>query len=205
LAPASFVNLLYKLTICSISRQCVGQAAQGRKNMRSRPAALPRHFVKIVKISRSRSNDKTGKRLVRPIATTTFWENQPDCGGFQFRSDSVVIYDRQADRRVTSRPGESAATTMPGFAGTNCAAVSNLSRRRRRAQLGISFFGDNSRMTVDPTDDCSFLYTNTYIRRPRPWTSGIRGSRLSGAEGAGEPKQQARAARLHRRSVRGVV
>jgi hypothetical protein len=49
--------------------------------------------------------DKTGKRLVGPITTTTFWANQPDCGGNQIWSDSVVIYDRQADRWVISRPG----------------------------------------------------------------------------------------------------
>ena len=63
--------------------------------MRSSTAALPRHFLKIVNFVLG-SNDKTGKRLVGPIATTTFWGNQPDFGGFQFWSDSVVIYDRRS-------------------------------------------------------------------------------------------------------------
>jgi hypothetical protein len=30
------------------------------------------------------------------------------------------------------------------------------------AQLGNIFFGDYHQMTVDPTDDCTFWYTNTY-------------------------------------------
>jgi hypothetical protein len=67
-------------------------------------AVGPHHFVQVVNIALA-VYDKTGKRLAGPISTTTFWANQPDCGGFQFWSDSVVIYDRQADRWVISRPG----------------------------------------------------------------------------------------------------
>jgi hypothetical protein len=50
--------------------------------------------------------DKAGGRLLAgPIATQTFWLDQPDCGGDQFWTDSVVLYDRRADRWVMSRPG----------------------------------------------------------------------------------------------------
>jgi hypothetical protein len=64
----------------------------------------PHHFVQIVNVALA-VYDKSGARLAGPIATTTFWANQPDCGGTQVWSDSVVIYDRQADRWVISRPG----------------------------------------------------------------------------------------------------
>jgi hypothetical protein len=49
--------------------------------------------------------DKSGNVLAGPISTTTFWENQPDCGGNQLWTDSVVRYDRYANRWVMCRPG----------------------------------------------------------------------------------------------------
>jgi hypothetical protein len=61
------------------------------------------HYVQVVN-SALAVYDKVGNRLAGPIATTTFWANQPDCGGNQVWSDSIVIYDRHADRWVISRP-----------------------------------------------------------------------------------------------------
>jgi hypothetical protein len=49
--------------------------------------------------------DKSGNVLAGPISTTTFWEDQPDCGGTQQWTDSVVRYDRYANRWVMCRPG----------------------------------------------------------------------------------------------------
>jgi hypothetical protein len=49
--------------------------------------------------------DKSGNVLAGPISTTTFWEHQPDCGGTQQWTDSVVRYDRYANRWVMCRPG----------------------------------------------------------------------------------------------------
>jgi hypothetical protein len=67
-------------------------------------AVGPHHFVQVVNLALA-VYDKAGTRLAGPVATTTFWANQPDCGGNQMWSDSVVIYDRHADRWVISRPG----------------------------------------------------------------------------------------------------
>jgi hypothetical protein len=64
----------------------------------------PNHYVQVVNVALA-VFDKTGNRVAGPIATTTFWANQPDCGGNQVWTDAVVIYDRQADRWVISRPG----------------------------------------------------------------------------------------------------
>jgi hypothetical protein len=67
-------------------------------------AVGPHHFVQVVNVALA-VYDKIGNRLAGPVATTTFWANQPDCGGNQVWTDSVVIYDRHADRWVISRPG----------------------------------------------------------------------------------------------------
>ena len=48
--------------------------------------------------------DKSGNVLAGPVSGTTFWENQPDCGGWIY-SDAVVRFDRYANRWVVSRPG----------------------------------------------------------------------------------------------------
>jgi hypothetical protein len=65
--------------------------------------------------------DKAGNVLAGPISTTTFWEDQPDCGGTQLWTDSVVRYDRYANRWVMCRPGV-------GPQGQNlCLAVSQTS------------------------------------------------------------------------------
>ena len=61
------------------------------------------HYVQVVNTSLA-VFDRKGNPLAGPISTTTFWSNQPDCGG-QLFTDSVVIYDRHADRWVISRPG----------------------------------------------------------------------------------------------------
>jgi len=68
-------------------------------------AVGPKHYVQVVNTALA-VYDKAGNRLAGPIATPTFWANQPDCflGGATV-SDSVVIYDRHADRWVISRPG----------------------------------------------------------------------------------------------------
>jgi hypothetical protein len=62
------------------------------------------HFVQVVNIAIA-VYDRAGNRVAGPVSTTTFWRNQSDCGGNQFWSDSVVIYDQKADRWVISRPG----------------------------------------------------------------------------------------------------
>jgi hypothetical protein len=49
--------------------------------------------------------NRSGTLLAGPLGTSTFWKNEPTCGGHQFSTDSVVIYDRAADRWVMSRPG----------------------------------------------------------------------------------------------------
>lgn len=67
-------------------------------------AVGPHDFVQVVNVALA-VYAKTGKRLAGPISTTTFWANQPDCGGNQVWTDAVVIYDRQADRWLISRPG----------------------------------------------------------------------------------------------------
>ena len=67
-------------------------------------AVGPHRLVQVVNVALA-VYDKAGTRLAGPVSTTTFWANQPDCGGNQVWSDAVVIYDRQADRWVISRPG----------------------------------------------------------------------------------------------------
>jgi hypothetical protein len=62
------------------------------------------HYLQVVNMAIA-VYDKSGNRLVGPIGTKTFWENQPDCGGNQFWTDSVVRFDRYANRWVISRPG----------------------------------------------------------------------------------------------------
>jgi hypothetical protein len=49
--------------------------------------------------------DKSGNLLAGPVSGTTFWEEQPDCGGEFYWSDAVVRFDRYANRWVISRPG----------------------------------------------------------------------------------------------------
>ena len=87
-------------------------------------AVGPKYYVQVVNTALA-VYDKVGNRLAGPIATTTFWANQPDCApsssprlppGTPF-PDSVVIYDRHADRWVISRPGGA-------FAAGLCLAVS---------------------------------------------------------------------------------
>jgi len=62
------------------------------------------HYVQIVNTAIA-VYDKSGNVLAGPISTTTFWENQPDCGRNQQWSDSVVRFDRYASRWVICRPG----------------------------------------------------------------------------------------------------
>jgi len=80
-------------------------------------AVGPHHFVQVVNTSLA-VYDKGGNRLVGPVSTVTFWSNQPDCAG-RF-TDSVVIYDRHADRWVISRIGGKDAESL-------CLAVSQTS------------------------------------------------------------------------------
>jgi hypothetical protein len=63
-----------------------------------------RYFVQVVNVAVA-VYDRAGHLVAGPVATSTFWSNQPDCGGSQVWSDSVVIYDQRADRWVMSRPG----------------------------------------------------------------------------------------------------
>lgn len=49
--------------------------------------------------------DKSGNLLAGPVSGTTFWRDQPDCGGDYYWSDAVVRFDRHANRWVISRPG----------------------------------------------------------------------------------------------------
>src|SRR5262249_19739015 len=77
-------------------------------------AVGPKHYVQVVNTALA-VYDKAGNRLAGPIATSTFWANQPDCAGLF--SDSVVIYDRHADRWVISRPALASAAGL-------CLAVS---------------------------------------------------------------------------------
>ena len=64
----------------------------------------PNHYVQVVNFAIA-VFDRAGSLLAGPLYTTTFWKNQPTCGGTQFWTDSVVIYDQSADRWVISRPG----------------------------------------------------------------------------------------------------
>ena len=61
------------------------------------------HYVQVVNTAIA-VYDKSGNVLAGPVSTTTFWENQPDCGGNQIWSDSVVPFDRYANRWVIARP-----------------------------------------------------------------------------------------------------
>jgi hypothetical protein len=50
--------------------------------------------------------DKSGNVLAGPVSTSTFWEQQHDCGGGGGAwSDAVVRFDRYANRWVISSPG----------------------------------------------------------------------------------------------------
>src|SRR5262249_53018550 len=62
------------------------------------------HYVQVVNTAIV-VYDKSGSLLAGPVSTTTFWANQPDCGGNQIWTDSVVRFDRHANRWVVSRPG----------------------------------------------------------------------------------------------------
>jgi len=50
--------------------------------------------------------DKSGNVLAGPVGTRRFWRDQPDCGGDQIWSDSVVRFDRYANRWIIARPGK---------------------------------------------------------------------------------------------------
>jgi hypothetical protein len=77
-------------------------------------AVGPKHYVQVVNTALA-VYDKAGNRLAGPIATSTFWANQPDCA--PQHSDSVVTYDRHADRWVVSRAAFASGTGL-------CLAVS---------------------------------------------------------------------------------
>ena len=62
------------------------------------------YYVQVVNTAIAVYN-KSGTLQAGPISTTTFWGNQPDCGGNQLWTDSVVRFDRYADRWVLCRPG----------------------------------------------------------------------------------------------------
>jgi hypothetical protein len=62
------------------------------------------HYVQVVNTAIA-VYDKSGNVLAGPVSTTTFWQNQPDCGGNQIWSDSVVRFDRYANRSIIARPG----------------------------------------------------------------------------------------------------
>jgi hypothetical protein len=62
--------------------------------------------------------DKSGTLLAGPINQTTFWGNQPDCGGNTTFADTIVRFDRYANRWVISGPGAGP------FAQDLCIAVS---------------------------------------------------------------------------------
>ena len=65
------------------------------------------HYVQVVNTAIA-VYDKHGNVLAGPVGCKRFWENQPDCGGrFQgnYASDSVVRFDRYANRWLISVPG----------------------------------------------------------------------------------------------------
>jgi len=62
------------------------------------------HYLQVVNTAIA-VYDKSGNVLAGPVSTTTFWRNQPDCGGNQIWSDSVVRFDRYANRWIITRPG----------------------------------------------------------------------------------------------------
>ena len=62
------------------------------------------HYVQVVNTAIA-VYDKSGNVVAGPVGTTTFWEKQPDCGGNQIWSDSVVRFDRYANRWIIIRPG----------------------------------------------------------------------------------------------------
>jgi hypothetical protein len=62
------------------------------------------HYVQVVNTAIA-VYDKSGNVVAGPVSTTTFWGNQPDCGGNQIWSDSVVRFDRYANRWIIARPG----------------------------------------------------------------------------------------------------
>jgi hypothetical protein len=64
------------------------------------------HYVQVVNTAIA-VYDKSGDVLAGPVSSTRFWENQPDCGGFQgdYATDAVVRFDRYANRWVISVPG----------------------------------------------------------------------------------------------------
>jgi hypothetical protein len=173
-------------------------------------AVGPRHFVQIVNVALA-VYDKTGKRLVGPIATTTFWANEPDSGGNQVWSDSVVIYDREADRWVISRPGG-----LPKGADL-CLAVSQTADPTGRwdeyafevnnKKNGLDqFFNDYPKISASPRSYFATANPNKiFSGLGNTITAFERAAMPSNSQAAGEPEQQARAARLHRRPVRGVV
>jgi hypothetical protein len=62
------------------------------------------HYVQFVNTAMV-VYDKSGNVLAGPVGNTTFWQNQPDCGGDQYWSDAVVRFDRYANRWIVTRPG----------------------------------------------------------------------------------------------------
>jgi hypothetical protein len=61
------------------------------------------HYVQVVNTAIA-VYDKSGNMLAGPVSCATFWENQPDCGQI-CGSDSVVRFDRYANRWVIGFPG----------------------------------------------------------------------------------------------------
>ena len=79
------------------------------------------HYVQVVNTGMV-VYDKSGNVLAGPVGTRTFWHDQPDCGGDQIWSDSVVRFDRNANRWIIARPG-----ALPPYGPDLCVAVSKTS------------------------------------------------------------------------------
>ena len=63
------------------------------------------HYVQMVNTAMV-VYDKSGNVLAGPVGTRRFWQDQPDCGRDQVWSDSVVRFDRYANRWIVARPGK---------------------------------------------------------------------------------------------------
>jgi hypothetical protein len=79
------------------------------------------HYVQVVNTGMV-VYDKSGNVLAGPVGTRTFWHDQHDCGGNQIWSDSVVRFDRYANRWIIARPG-----AAPPIGHDLCVAVSKTS------------------------------------------------------------------------------
>ncbi|MFC4764677.1 hypothetical protein [Dyella koreensis] len=128
-----------------------------------------------VKVGTTKQNPYTGVRWYEvrsPSATPVVYQQSTFSPDTTYRWLSSVAMDKQGNMAL----GYSASSSAihPAIRYTGRLATDTLSTMQAEASIvegtgsqsgsNLSRWGDYSAMTVDPTDDCTFWYTNEYLK-----------------------------------------